>query len=175
MYLISIYFDEKTEYKIRSYMKQIAKHTGNTHMLDGEVPPHITVAAFRTDSEEIAKELFENSKEKVFAGSVQWVSVGAFFPGSLHLTPVLNEYLHQFVEIYNNEAVQYEGIYVDERYVPFQWLPHTTIANYLSGEQMKKAFEVMRSQFAPFQGNVAKVGLAQTNPYRELITLQLKK
>ena len=34
MYLISIYFDEKTESKIRSYMKQIARHTENAHMLD---------------------------------------------------------------------------------------------------------------------------------------------
>ncbi len=175
MYLISIYFDEKTEYKIRSYMKQIAKHTGNTHMLDGDVPPHITVAAFRTNSEEIAKELFNNSKEKVLPGSLQWVSVGAFFPGSLHLTPVLNEYLQRFVELYNNEAVKCAGVHIDERYTPFQWLPHTTIAKHLSGEQMNKAFEVMQSQFAPFQGNVVKVGLAQTNPYRELLALQLKK
>lgn len=44
MYLISIYFDEASEKCISSYMKQIGKATGNTVMLDGNVPPHITVA-----------------------------------------------------------------------------------------------------------------------------------
>ena len=49
MYLISLYFDEKTENRISGYMKQIAKYTGNTAMLDGNVPPHITIAAFHAE------------------------------------------------------------------------------------------------------------------------------
>ena len=51
MYLISLYFDEKTENRISGYMKQIAKYAGNTAMLDGNVPPHITIAAFHAESE----------------------------------------------------------------------------------------------------------------------------
>ena len=75
MYLISVYFDEKAENRINGYMKQIAKHTGNLEMLDGNVPPHITIAAFRTDSERKARDIFEKASEKVCRGNVQWVSV----------------------------------------------------------------------------------------------------
>lgn len=50
MYLISIYFDKTTQKRICGYMKQIGKVTGNTLMLDGNVPPHITIAAFHTES-----------------------------------------------------------------------------------------------------------------------------
>jgi hypothetical protein len=89
MYIISIYFDEKTESKIRSYMKQIARHTENAHMLDGDVPPHITIGGFKIDSEEIAKELFFNISRKVSSKSIQWVSVGTFLPGgSLYYTDI---------------------------------------------------------------------------------------
>ena len=63
MYLISVYFDEASDKKIRNHMKQIAKHTGNTWMLDGNVPPHITIAAFQTDSEERAIEIFQNARD----------------------------------------------------------------------------------------------------------------
>lgn len=174
MYLISIYFDEKTESKIRNYMKQIAKHTGNTCMLDGNVPPHITIAGFQTNCEESAKELFLNTSGKILSNKIQWVSVGAFLPGTLYITPVLNEYLHELSEIYSNEAKKYKELHTDQRYIPFHWLPHTTLAKHLSDVQMKRAFEIMQSQFGPFEGSVIKVGLARTNPYKELLYFETK-
>ena len=51
MYLISIYFDENTEKKMKGYMNQIAKKSGNFAMIEGNVPPHITVSAFAAVSE----------------------------------------------------------------------------------------------------------------------------
>ena len=51
MYLVSIYFDEKTDQKIQQYIDKVAEKTGNTFMLDGQVPPHITVSAFETQNE----------------------------------------------------------------------------------------------------------------------------
>jgi hypothetical protein len=173
MYLISIYFDEKTESKIRSYMKQIARHTENAHMLDGDVPPHITIGGFKTNSEEKAKELFFNITKKVSSKSIQWVSVGTFLPGVLYITPILNEYLHELSGIYNNEVKKYDNLQVDQRYLLFKWLPHTTLGKHLTGLQMKKAFEVMQSQFAPFEGRVVKIGLAKTNPYQDIVVCEL--
>ena len=70
MYLISLYFDEKTENRISGYMKQIAKYTGNTAMLDGNVPPHITIAAFHAESEEQAKQIFRNASSRTVSGKV---------------------------------------------------------------------------------------------------------
>ena len=49
MYLISIYFDEKTENWIKKYIENVAVKTGNGFMLDNKVPPHITIASFVTD------------------------------------------------------------------------------------------------------------------------------
>ena len=53
MYLISIYFDEKTNKSIEKYIQRVAEVTGNTFMLDNQVPPHITVAAAETKQEDI--------------------------------------------------------------------------------------------------------------------------
>ena len=53
MYLISIYFDEKTDKQIRRLMSQVAEQTGNTFMQDNHVPPHITVAAIETRDERV--------------------------------------------------------------------------------------------------------------------------
>ena len=48
MYLISIYFDEKTNNRMQSYIKQVAKRSGNTFMTEKNVPPHLTISAFET-------------------------------------------------------------------------------------------------------------------------------
>ena len=52
MYLISLYFDEGTNKKIQLYMEQIAQRTGNMAMINGKVPPHITLPAFEMAEEE---------------------------------------------------------------------------------------------------------------------------
>jgi 2'-5' RNA ligase len=79
MYLISIYFDEETNSRIKTYMKSIVKATGNTAMLDGEVPPHVTIAAFRAQSERSARDIFLKGAELAAGESIQWISCGSFF------------------------------------------------------------------------------------------------
>ena len=174
MYLISIYFDEITEKRISQYMKQIEKATGNTWMTQGNIPPHITISAFQTESEDIASEIFMQKKEELESGKIQWVSVGTFLPGVIYITPILNEYLHQLIETYYKEITGREWIKIDYRYMPFSWLPHSTLAKHLSKEQLTIAFEVMQKQFAPFEGKVTKIGLSKTNPYEDLEIIYLK-
>lgn len=174
MYLISIYFDEITEKRISGYMKQIEKATGNALMTQGNIPPHVTIAAFQTESEDVAREVFMRKKEELESGKIQWVSVGTFLPGVIYITPILNEYLHQLIEIYYKEITGREGVKIDYRYVPFSWLPHSTLAKHLSKEQLTIAFEVMQKHFAPFEGKVTKIGLSKTNPYEDLEIIDLK-
>ena len=174
MYLISIYFDEITEKRINSYMKQIGKATGNNLMLEGKVPPHITIAAFHTESDTIAREIFLIRKESLNAGSVQWVSVGMFLPGVIYITPVLNEYLYHLAKIFVEDMENRAGVAVDQRYKPFHWLPHSTLGKHLTSEQLTTALGVMQNGFAPFEGKATKIGLAKTNPYMDLEVIELK-
>ena len=43
MYLISVYFDDKSNKIISNYINKIAQKTGNTFMTDNHVPPHLTI------------------------------------------------------------------------------------------------------------------------------------
>lgn len=174
MYLISLYFDEMTDNRLRSYMKQIAKHTGNTAMLDGNVPPHVTVSAFQTESEERAIEIFERVTGNLTAGNLQWVSVGTFLPHVIYISPVLNEYLQNLTETIYKEISHTQNVALRGNYQPYAWVPHATLAKHLAKEQMRAAFEVMQNQFGPFKSKVVKVGLAKTNPYTDLVVLELK-
>lgn len=168
MYLISLYFDEKTNRRIQQYIDQIARKTGNTFMHDGDIPPHITISAFKTTDEALAIQVFHSAVLELKSDSLQWVSVGEFFPNVIYIAPVLNEYLHQMSEKIYTTLTQNDKISVSLYYRPFQWFPHTTIGKTLSKDQMLTAFQIMQHQFGPFTGQVTKIGLAKTNPYRNL-------
>ncbi len=168
MYLISIYFDSNTNKKIQQYIDQVATKTGNPFMLDGQVPPHITISAFESQSEDAVVKAMEKCVYGLQSENIQWVSVGTFLPHVIFLQPVLNAYLHRLQERVYDTISSVKDAKISPVYQPFQWLAHTTIGKTLTQEQMKAAFEVLQNSFAPFAGQVIKIGLAKTNPYTEI-------
>lgn len=174
MYLISLYFDDNTNKVIQNYINKVAEKTGNTFMLDGNVPPHITISAFETKREDACITVLSDVVEQIECGKLQWVSLGEFLPYVIYISPVLNEYLYELiVKIYGN-VKKVPETKMSPYYRPFSWLPHTTIGKKLSKEEMQVAFEVMQKQFQVFEGTVTKIGLAKTNPYQEINTWKLK-
>lgn len=173
MYLISIYFDEKTNNRIQRYMNRVAEESGNTSMIEAKVPPHITISAFETRMEHEAVRLLEKNVARLKSGTLTWVSVGVFLPYVLYLAPVLNEYLHGLSSDIYKMLSEKEEISVSKYYRPFQWLPHTTIGRKLSAEEMQTAFRVMQEQFGVFSGQVIEIGLARTNPHEDIVRIKL--
>lgn len=173
MYLVSIYFDEKANGRIQKYIDQVARKSGNHYMLEGNVPPHITISAFEARSEEVAVKCMQEVFQKIPKGSVQWASVGQFFPHVIYIAPVLNVYLHELSSVVYGALERVEDVRISPFYRPFQWLPHTTIGKKLSKEEMQKGFGVLQESFGMFQGDVVKIGLAKTNPYRDIVSMDL--
>lgn len=192
MYLISIYFDEQTSASLEKIIKRVAEATGNTFMLDNQVPPHITVAAVETRREDELLDCINqlvcesrNDDERVLttrdmsqstlrSGELQLVSVGAFFPQVLFVQPVLNEYLYNLSVKLSEKLSAIEETIVSPYYQPFGWLPHCTIAKQLTQEQMVEAFKVLQQHFVPMEGRVTRIGVARTNPHRDIKVWEFK-
>lgn len=175
MYLISAYFDEETNNRIQQYINQVAKKTGNYCMVDGKVPPHITISSFKTNDIGRAMSLFEQRIAELQQGVIHWTSVGVFLPYVIYLSPVLNTYLHQLCEDITGALKHLDGIQLSPYYQPFNWVPHTTIGKQLSKEEMQIAFQVLQHQFGPFEGRITQLGLAKTNPYEDIMIYNLSK
>ncbi len=173
MYLVSLYFDEKTEQKIQSFIHQVADKTGNTFMTDGNVPPHITVCEFETKQEEDVIKFLEKGVASLKQMEVQFVSVGTFLPYVIYLAPVLDKELLNISLATYMDISKIEDSSLSKFYRPFQWMPHATIGKKLSPEEMRTAFAVLQNQFGPFKGTVTKIGLAKTNPYRDIAVFEL--
>lgn len=175
-YLVSLYFDDKTNQQILRHMIAVAEATGNDYMLEHKVPPHITISSFEVDEKvnsDVVSQLVQNFNE-IFqnrsAGVVQWVGTGAFMTSTLYLTPVLNQYLQKRMEDVYAVVSADKNIRVSKYYQPFQWLPHTTIGKKLDEMQLAKAFEIVQSDFRVITGRVIRIGLAKASPYEDIST-----
>lgn len=175
MYLVSIYFDEKTNRTIQNLIDKVAKKTGNDFLITGKVPPHITVAAFETKKEEEALVRLQAVAKDLEQGSLRWVSAGTFLPNVIFAMPVINAYLQNMMQTVYGQMEGMDKTIMNPFYQPYNWIPHTTIGKQLSKEQMQAAFAVLQEQFVPFEGTVTKIGLAKTNPYTELAMFELKE
>lgn len=173
MYLVSLYFDEKTERRVNSLIEQVARKTGNSFMTDGHVPPHITVCEFESQRKDEAIACLRHCAASLNRAEIQFVSVGTFFPYVIYLAPLLDKNLLEYSEVVCSECAGITDSIMSRFYRPFQWMPHATIGKKLSKEEMRVAFEVLQNQFAPFQGSVTRIGLAKTNPYEDLAVFEL--
>lgn len=170
MYLVSIYFEEHTTKHLQSMINQVAKKNSNTFMVDGKVPPHITVSAFETMEIESAIQVLDETIKTMRAFPISLVSVGTFLPSVIYIAAVYDEKLHQTSKLVYDALMTIDTISIQQRYRPFQWLPHVTIGKKMTQEQLLEAFRVLQNQFGVLQGKVVKIGLAKTNPYRDLMS-----
>lgn len=168
MYLISAYFDDKSTKALQRLIDEVCTATGNDFMIRNQIPPHLTLCAFEQRSDDAAKSLFAEMKEKLSFGEIEIASIGAFLPYVLFAQAVTNEYLFNL----NDSIVQVLGknddTIINRFYKPYAWIPHITLGKTLKEEQMQKAFDVLQKNFTPFKAEIKSFGLAKPNPHRNL-------
>jgi hypothetical protein len=60
-------------------------------------------------------------------------------------------------------------------YQPFGWIPHMSLGKHLDSVQITKAFETVVNKFDSFEGMVTRIGIAKTNPHRDLINVEISR
>lgn len=166
MYLISLYFDMETDKTLSSIMANVAGITGNTHMIEGHIPPHITVGMVNSPDEDRVMSIFEKCVTGLSCGDIQIAGIGLFRKSVVYLQPVLNQYIHK-ISVTVNEA--FEGLHAENsRYIPFNWIPHISVAKRLTAEQQIEAIKYLQEVGYPSEALISKIGLAKSNPYIDI-------
>lgn len=173
MYLISVYFDNNTNKVLNRYITKLAECTGNTFMTDNNVPPHLTISAIEAKSVDVLIPSFESLKERLIGGEISIASVGQLFPGVIYVSPVLNRYLQDIMDIVYDEFKCIDETMVSRYYQPYSWLPHITIGKQLDKEQMQSAFACLQESFGPMKARVCKIALSKVNPHEDVIVFDI--
>lgn len=171
MYLLSVYFDNHTNKVLQNLIDRIARETGNTFMTDNKVPPHLTISAVEARGDDVLLPVMEQLKSSFQSGQIDIISPGMFLPYVLYATPVLNSYLQELSQHIYDAVKNIPEVKVSEVYQPMQWLPHITLGKKLEREQMQIALELVQDHFQPISSQVVALGLAKTNPHREIVRI----
>lgn len=173
MYLLTAYFDDSTTEQLQRVMDEVARQTGNDFMIRNHVPPHLTISAFDQKNPKRAVELFERfssklSEKNLNSNHIYIASPGAFLPSVIYLEAVQNRYLFELSEMAHKEFCADPATRPNRFYLPFQWIPHITIAKQLTDEQMRIAFAVLQQSFHPLEAKIVRFGLSKPNPHTDL-------
>ena len=169
MYLISVYFDDKTNKILKRYIDRIAEATGNDFMTRNNVPPHMTISAIEAPDIETLIPSFETLKENLKSGEINIVTLGQLFPYVMYGGAVLNDYLIDLSQKVYEAYKDVPKTTISRFYKPMSWLPHVTLGKTLDKEQMRKAFAVMQENFVPLKATVTSIGLAKVNPHQDVV------
>ena len=173
MYLVSVYFDDNTMRRIQGYINKVAKESNNKFMIDNNVPPHITISGFQSNNEEEVIEVLDKIIKNLGAGEIIVPSIGILKSSVIYLALVLNEYLHKLSVDINEGLSLIENIEMSRFYMPFNWMPHITIAKKLNREELFLGLDKLEKSFSVFSGSVTKISLSKTNPYKDICTWDL--
>ena len=172
-YALILCFDKDTESYFNSIIKSIANSGASSYMLATNIPPHITIADFYTKEINTIVSELDNNITNFAIGDVIWASLGSFIPSVLFASPVMNEYLLNACININNLVKPFAPHCGCGQYLPFQWVPHTTLAFHLNNDSLNKAFNVATQNFTAVKGKCTRLLLAQCNPFKEIKTWDL--
>jgi len=174
-YSVVLYFDEETDNKITSLIHLIVDNGVNDYLILNKVPPHITIADFECGDISAVINSLEVYKDKIRQDFVYWASIGLFNPSVLFLVPIANQFLLNSCEMINNLIKVIPATESNSNYIPYKWVPHTTIAAKLSSQELQTAFLVANDNFKAFGGYVTKLALIQNKPRTDIKVWNLQE
>ena len=171
-YAIVLHLDDKSAEQIQNITEYVATCTGNDYMISNHIPPHITIADFKADSDYEIVGITSVIAESLSRFDIPIVSVGIFNPHVVFAAPVMNESLLNACKT-ANRIFQNKGFECNRIYTPYNWVPHISLAVKLDAASVKTAVNAALERFQPVMAAVEKLSIAVCNPYREIKTFDL--
>ena len=174
-YAIVLYFDDATNKIIGNVIERAAVLSGNSYMLDINIPPHVTLGCFFSDEQLDLHERVESFVKSVTPFEVTFHSIGAFEPYVLFASPVKDERLTQLNALLHESLLNSYEPAENANYLPDRWMPHCSLAVKLDAEQFAKAKAIESEIDLPFTARVTKIALAKCNPYNVMATWNINE
>jgi hypothetical protein len=170
-YAISLYFDEKSTASLKALIELAAKATGNSYMLDHNIPPHVTVSYFTSENIDNVITIVSGVIGEIPCGTICWSSLGAFPPTTLFTAPTVNTYLvsmnRKISSLLNRKVI------FNDFYLPNLWVPHTSLAYKLNATELYAGFSALAPEFSVIKGAVEKLAIASCEPYADITVFEL--
>jgi len=176
MYAVVGYFGPQTEEQIKTTWNELSEQGISDYAFDvAGNKPHITFASYdEVDESSFIEDLESYYKDKE-AVDVEMSVLGTFLgSGTLFVTATMTKKLIDFHYDHHEVFHSYQDS-PDSLYLPGKWIPHCTIANYLKGNDLQRAFEYCTTNMNPLKATIQEVALikviTENNEVKEAVNL----
>lgn len=174
MYLISLYFDKKHTEILNNYIKTVQEQTKNAYIINRKIPVHLTLATVHECDERMLIAQLNQVIQNTYKGLIDVVAIGTFSKNTIYLTPVCNEFLSTLSFQVNEILDKIDMHREHNRYKPYSWLPHITIARKLNQKELNLAFSSLNQIFEPVTLKITHIALSKSQPYQDIYVWRLK-
>lgn len=176
MYGFIALLDEKTECLIKDIWKELKELSISSYAFEVEDRvPHITIASYQDLNIEKFISDFETYFDEKKMIDFSFNTIGSFLnSGTLFFSPVVTNELFDFHMDFHRNFVDFNSD-EDSLYLPGKWIPHCTIANRLSREKLKEAFDYCSQRSDSIKGRLSEVALIDVSEPNKAPILFKKK
>jgi hypothetical protein len=174
-YSIGAFFDPQTETEIRHVWQVMAESDIADYLYKSANRPHITLTIFEDlDLNRTSAMLCKLAGQFTrIPLSFQSISI---FPdtNAVFLAPLVTPQLVRFQESVHRALISYASLPDYPFYLPGQWIPHCSIANYMPPENLLPAVQkAIETISLPITGWITEVGLTSFSPVVHLMNCKL--
>lgn len=165
-------FEQPAEELFDELIYRLAAVTGNTIRLCSGQPPHISMGIFDIVDKSDPIRVLEGVMRGLRPFSMTFNALGAFMPGTLFAAPVVTDEV-----IAMNRAIHMaaDRVFVPSvHYLYGTWVPHLTLAQELTHEELVQAFDTAGLYWKPISARTASISLVHNFPYTEELVVPLE-
>ncbi|MCK5225458.1 MAG: hypothetical protein KAQ89_01945 [Planctomycetes bacterium] len=173
---VCLYFDSNTEKKVFSVWQKLADEGLTSSLLDAGFKPHIALAVFEQGNVECLYGPTKTFAESIKSFEIFLCSIGSFpiKTRPIFYSPVPTKQLIETHALFHNH-ISSEDLGCEKYYLPGNWIPHCTIACNIENEDTyRDVFWNCYNTELPITGNVARVGIVEYPPAKEMQCFELK-
>ncbi len=170
-YAVELYFDDVFSKKVELAWQRIHSELAKLNSR-----PHISLTVIDSGSEKCLMEIIERFAQTTSTFRVHFSSL-ATFSGSesvVFLAPVvtsqllsLHQTFHEELSAFNQKSWSY--------YMPGNWVPHCTLAQEASGNNIAKIIQNCRQDDLFTEAQIIEIGLVKSRPFTDLGRFPLRK
>ena len=172
---VVLYFDKQTETRLLSIWRDLAKKKLSTFLVDIGIRPHISLAVFQKNEIEDLLKRTQAFAKNIKSFEINLCSVGSF-PISgrpIFYLPVPTTQLLDIHSQYHN-SIGPIGLNCEKYYLPGNWVPHCTVAENISDEDLFKQIILdCCNAGMPVNGRVTHIGIFEYMPIKEIVDFAL--
>lgn len=173
-YAVELYFDEETTARVSELIGRIYSACGGVDLAALGFTPHISLAGYDTLAIEKLEPVLADWARQTSPFEVKLDAIGLFptTQGVVYLAPVVTEHLLRLHTRFATQATAADQT-AHFYYQPGNWVPHCTVAQDLSPDQVIEAVRLCLASRVFGPGQIVAVGLIEFRPVRSLLRFTL--